>query len=248
MLPHKRQRNLQLLPGLSAREHLSRMLTAAVADWDLPRLPALLAKFHHDKEIVKDLIWDHYLAAYENFMRHKVAGRKYNRAYSFFLNTLSSVMSTWPHVRNRYWRLDEERFRSTSIDKPVDDAVYGDFLGVHEPLLYLSPGKGYSRKPSSEHKAWARANRLRDAYPDYLMECEELGVTPVSFERYVEVNRGDDYEGAFVELALKCGSFAELTRRRGNIERRLRRAQLDAEREGRDIPDYLSLLDKEDTL
>ena len=247
MLPHKRQRNLQLLPELSARENLSRMLTAAVGDWDLPRLPALLAKFHHDKEIVKDLIWDHYLASYENFMRHKVMEHTYSRAVSFYLNVRSSVMSAWTHVRDRYWRLDGERFKSTSIDKPVDDAVFGDFLSSHEPILYLEHNRK-QRKPMAEHRAWHRAQLLKDWYGDYLLECQELGVTPVKFERYVQLNKGADYESCFVDLALQCKSFSQMQKKREKIERELRTRQIDAEREGRDIPDYLSLLDKEDSL
>jgi hypothetical protein len=244
MLPRKRQRNMQLLPELSARENLSRMLVAAVGDWDLPRLPALMGKFR-DTEVVKDLIWDHYLHAYQNFMAHKVMEHKYNRRFSFYLNVRSSVMGSWTHIRDKYWRLDDEKFASTSVHAPVDDAEYGDFLASHEPLLYRSHGE-YKHIPLEEHKAWHRAQLLKEWYQDYLLECKELEVTPVKFERYVQLNRGDDYEACFVELALKCSNFSQLQKRRETLERKIRRRQIHAERESRGVPSYISLLYPQD--
>ena len=244
MLPRKRQRDLQLLPELSARENLSRMLVAAVGDWDLPRLPALMGKFR-DTELVKDIIWDHYLHAFQNFITHKVMEHKYDKRYSFYLNVRSSVMGTWTHIRNKYWRLDEEKFAATSIHKPVDDSEYGDFLASHEPILYL-PQCRKDRKPMEEHRAWHRSQLLKEWYEDYLLECKELGVTPVKFERYVQINKGNDYESCFVDLALQCKSFAQLQKKREKLERELRRRQLDAERESRGVHGYMPLLYPQD--
>lgn len=245
MLPRKRQRDLQLLPELSARENLSRMLVAAVGDWDLPRLPALMGKFR-DSELVKDLIWDHYLHAYQNFITHKVMEHKYDKRWSFYLNVRSSVMGSWTHIRNKYWRLDDEKFASTSIHKPVDDAEYGDFLASHEPILYRSHNDRYVHQPIEMHRAWHRSQLLKEWYEDYLLECKELEVTPVKFERYVQLNKGEDYESCFVDLALKCDSCNQLEKKRISIERKLRRRQIHAEREGRSVLSYSALLYPQD--
>lgn len=205
MLPSRRVRNMQLLPELTAQENLARMMAAAVADWDLPRLPALMSKFR-DSEIVRDLIWDHFAAAWRNFILHKVKGHRYNRQFNFFQNVLSSVKGTWSHIKEVYWRDDTRRHQSASMDFSVsEDATFGDLLKNGDAKLYL-PDVNKERLPFDKLTPYMRAERLRDDYKDYLLECKELEVTPVTFERYQDLNRGEGLEGLLTGLAVRCSS------------------------------------------
>lgn len=205
MLPSRRVRNMQLLPELTAQENLARMMAAAIGDWDLPRLPALMSKFR-DSEIVRDLIWDHFAAAWRNFIVCKVKLHRYNRNFNFFQNVLSSVKSTWSNIKEVYWREDTRRHQSTSMDFSVsEDATFGDLLKNGDARLYL-PDVNKERLPFDKLTPYMRAERLRDDYKDYLLECQELGVKPVSFERYQDLNRGEGLEGLLTGLAVRCSS------------------------------------------
>jgi hypothetical protein len=122
------------------------------------------------------LIEDVMLQAVRHFLQFKIGQKKYNRNFCFMNNVMSSVWGVQNAIADKLIKEMIALNHSTEIGEVAFR------LGPQDAFpLYLSKGETFHRKnnglPFDEKRPCDRARIARELYEDYLMECDELGIT-----------------------------------------------------------------------
>lgn len=166
----------KLNPNETAAENLWRACSLA-AVVILKKKPIYRALDGETKQEIRDNIM---VKTYENFIYHKVMLHKYTKVakngkpLDFFDNVLSCCWSISYIEINRLCR-EMTRRSHTATSSSV-----GEFDSM---MNSVSMPKYISR-----HELRQRKNALAEEYNDYLDDCEEFGITPISLDEWMERN------------------------------------------------------------
>lgn len=122
------------------------------------------------------LIEEVMLQAVRHFLEFKIRKGRYDRSYSFMNNVMSSVWGVQNAIADKLIKHMIVLNHSTEIEEVAFR------LGPQDAFpLYLSQGETFRRKhnglPFDKKRPYDRARIARELYEDYLMECDELGIT-----------------------------------------------------------------------
>lgn len=180
-----------LNPNESARENLWRAVQAAC------RVVCVRYKFYGlIGDSRRELLDEMELASYVHFMRIKVNAHGYRRVsddgkkLSFFDNVLSSVWATSSAVVERYIKkVVNTRANTLNIDAPMTNRK-GEYELINtlsfDSRKYYLPRVAENRQPYSKQTPRQRANTIRAEYQEHLLDCEELGVTKMPMDKWLE--------------------------------------------------------------
>lgn len=182
----------RLNPNESARDNLWRCMDRCF------HLLAARYKVHLPQEEFDDLKQTIMLRAVDNFMRLKIGEHRYNRKVDFFANCYSSTWAVFTYQLNEFYENKKRLMEAINLDDTIEESdgssrKYSEVI----PSEALSALGTYSKK-YNHHKS-KNPNEVKGrgilyeravdaAYEDYEAECIELGVTPVDFGRFREVN------------------------------------------------------------
>jgi len=217
----KQAKRFQLDPNQTAQENLWR--AAEIAKRYIVKHMSFRVLPDQREELYEAIL----LAGIENFITNKIMKHRYNRNYDFFSNVYSSVWGASAHVINMFLRkVVTPRSLSSSIDRVTEtgstlQSILPD-CGAHR--LDYDAYKDYVRKDPERFGAWGRAQRFKDEYEDYRLECEFYGITPVTLDDFVDSHDTKrDYESYFIDIAYSCGTYGEYLHYRKIRERRMRK-------------------------
>ena len=140
-----------------------------------------------DHETLQELRENIELKTYENFLYHKVMLHKYTRVAAngqpldFFDNVLSAC---WSVSSNQINMLCKEMNRRSATTK-------SSILGENE-FAFVSNASTMPRYLASSNRSHDRVrkrNPLEAEYLDYLDDCEEFGIAPISMDEWLERNK-----------------------------------------------------------
>lgn len=132
----------------------------------------------------KTLIEDCILHGVRHFLEFKIGQKKYNRAYPFFNNVMSSVWSVQGNIADKLVKDMIRRYHMADIDN-VDFAISTQDVFPR----YLSYVETFHKKkrPIKDMRPVGKARVVRELYEDYLFEHKELGLItePLEFGQWV---------------------------------------------------------------
>ena len=139
------------------------------------------------------------LAAFRHFLKHKVMGHGYCRTtkdgkpLTFLDNAIGSAWAVSVGVKDQYMRkVVTVRANTLYLDSPryTPDGEYNlvDTLTSANKRLYLGKAETACNRnePYSRMTPRQRANAIRADWDDYCLECDELGVTRLTREQWLE--------------------------------------------------------------
>lgn len=135
-------------------------------------------------ETRQELIDETMLAAYYQFMEHKIRRRKYNRNFCFFDNVLSTVWSVSVTVADRVIKQLDMVVHSEDVnsqyhqDTLPTQAGFPGYLADHEHRFY-------KHVPLDKMGMGAYAHAVKQEYADQRDEAIELGLTPPTWEAWL---------------------------------------------------------------
>lgn len=187
------------------------------------------------------------LAAYCDFISSKVMKHNYKRVSKdgrklcFFDNVISSVWSICTKVADQYIRkvLDVQA-HTVNIDAPLNtksgECTLVDTLTVTNKRYYKSD-YDYKTVRISEQTPKQRANSIRKEYEDHRVDCEDMGISPMPLDSWLDSTGYREDSDAMWYLLYSKEERREIRKRKKREERDAqiakRKAERDAERAAR---------------
>lgn len=136
------------------------------------------------------------------FMEHRIGQKKYSRQHTFFQNVYACAYSSTGSYLKRYLARLKIKIAAIDIDSAAPDDGEGRdskrTLGETLDEASMAPLRNYKasynhgidkkKNPDECLSRWGWEKAVREEYDFYCVQCEGMGVTPVSFDRYILVN------------------------------------------------------------
>lgn len=218
----KQAKRFQLDPNQTAQENLWR--AAEIAQRYLLKRMRFRVLPDQRRELYDAIL----LAGVENFILNKVLKHRYNYQYDFFSNVYSSMWGASSHVIKTFLKkVVTPRALSSSLDEPLAESgstLQNLIKDCGDHRLYYDPQPSYKKKDPSTFNAWSRAQKYKEQYEDYRLECEHYGITPVKLEDFIDSHdTTQDFESYFVDIAYSCGTYAQYQHYRKIREKMMRK-------------------------
>lgn len=218
-------------PGQSAMANLARGISFAAH-------LVLTRKYNtsgYDTQTLKEIREDIELAGLVHFLYHRVRLHKYNWAYDFLTNCLSSVWSVAGNIIHQTDKRIQKRHATFSLNRMMlKNSSYFEVLPDGE--LLQNSAEQYPFIPTKRMKSDVKRpvhtmNKLVAEYTDYQTDCVIMGITPMSEEEWVNLNGSELEQEAYRRHKAGLDTMPEHRRHWLRDYQRARRAKLRAEKE-----------------
>lgn len=185
-------------PAQTAMENLSRAISLAA-------FLVMSKKYNtsgYDTSTIKEIREEIELNATVHFLAYKVRQHKYNRAYDFLTNAISSCWTVASGVFERVNRRVENRHVTYSMNRILYrhhdffDAIPVGY-GTLENNAEVHPFVPSSRLAADRRRPAHAMKKLLAEYKDYELDCILLGTTPVSEEEWFDLNGTEEEKEAY---------------------------------------------------
>ena len=192
----------------------------------------------------RELLEELELATYRHFINVKVMEHKYCREtkegkpLTFFDNVIGSAWALSGSVLDRYMRnVVRMRANSVDIDSPiqpsVEDCRLSGSLTYEDKHLYRARVE-HKPIPYSKQTPRQRANTIRAEYEEHVLDCQDMGISVMPWDKWLESTGYSEDEDAMWFLYSR-EEKKEIRRKKKAAARESRRVERQAEKMNRQL-------------